>query len=646
MTFFRRLILFFKKSTKVQKTFFALQLACAIFAVFSAPKIPGLYVNFLQLLPLILSIPFFIPKLKFNESIRTKAASHLFLISSIAFISLALDYLLKSHAGLVLLGISFIPAGLIWIFRFIRWNYHCVKTKECLIALAFSSIAWGAYALAFPPLPLGAAAMFLLVPWFLVLARHSKNAALFATFWSGMLYNTINYYWIYNVMKVGPAGMILFGLFLLICYFSLYNVIAAAVFISVKNLKIKNKKILLLLFPLFYASLEMTRTYGDFAFPWSHLGYALGNHLELLQALSYIGIFGYTILILYANMAVAYGILQKKYALFITPFILLAILFMHGKWVLSHETAIPFYEGMEKAPKIALVQPSIPQTAKWSKAYLDSVVGKTLQLVEDSVQADSVNLIVLAETAVPDHIKRQPLIQRRIQQLSLNKNAPILTGALDYQRLNATKEAPKRYDVYNASFLFHTDNSIPSRYIKKHLVPFSERIPFDDVFPILNYVDFGEGDFVAGKLTPVYEPFSWTPYICYDAIFGDLVREAIREGSRLMVNITNDGWFGKSTAPYQHLNLIRYRAIEHGYPVARVANSGITTFIDQYGHFSERTTLFSDRVLISKIPLRTKDTLYFHIGDFVEKGLLIFLLAYLILMFIQIKFSRTSSNKV
>jgi apolipoprotein N-acyltransferase len=113
-----------------------------------------------------------------------------------------------------------------------------------------------------------------------------------------------------------------------------------------------------------------------------------------------------------------------------------------------------------------------------------------------------------------------------------------------------------------------------------------------------------------------------------------------------MVNITNDGWFGKSTAPYQHLNLIRYRAIEHGYPVARVANSGITTFIDQYGHFSERTTLFSDRVLISKIPLRTKDTLYFHIGDFVEKGLLIFLLAYLILMFIQIKFSRINLNKV
>lgn len=642
MTLLKSLWLFFKNSTKAQKIFFLLQIVSGLFAIITAPKVPGLYVNFLQLLPIAFALPFFIPKCGFNISIRKKFPTHVFFFSAVSFLTLAIDYLLKGHGAIILLALSFIPAGLIWIFRFIRWNFYCVKTKECLIALAFSSIAWGFYALAFPPLPLGPGAMLLLVPWFLVLSRHSKKACLFATFWAGILYNTINYYWIYNVMKVGPAGMILFGLFLLICYFSLYNVIAAAVFVTVRDLKFKNKKILLILFPLFYAGLEMTRTYGDFAFPWSHLGYAFGNQLELLQALSYIGIFGYTAIILYANMAVAYGILHKKYALFAVPLLILAFLFIHGKWVFSKESAKPFYEGKEKAPRIALVQPSIPQTAKWSKAYLDSVVNKTLLMANDSIQENSVDLIVLAETAVPDHLKRQPLIQRRIQGLSIKKNAPLLTGALDYQRLTPTKNSLKRYDVYNAAFLFHTDNSLPSRYIKKHLVPFSERIPFDDVFPILNYVDFGEGDFVAGTHTPVYKPFSWTPYICYDAIFGDLVREAIGEGSRLMVNITNDGWFGKSTAPYQHLNLIRYRAIEHGYPVARVANSGITTFIDQYGHYSERTSLFTDRVLISKIPLRSRDTLYFHIGDYVEKGLLIFLLAYLIFMFAQIKTTKGS----
>jgi len=108
------------------------------------------------------------------------------------------------------------------------------------------------------------------------------------------------------------------------------------------------------------------------------------------------------------------------------------------------------------------------------------------------------------------------------------------------------------------------------------------------------------------------------------------VREAIREGSRLMVNITNDGWFGRSTAPYQHLNLIRYRAIENGMPVARLANSGVSAFIDQYGHFDKNTEIFTDRVVQRKVPLKTRDTLYSHIGDSVEMFLLFFFAVYLL----------------
>ena len=178
------------------------------------------------------------------------------------------------------------------------------------------------------------------------------------------------------------------------------------------------------------------------------------------------------------------------------------------------------------------------------------------------------------------------------------------------------------------------------------MVPFSERIPFDEVFPILNYVDLGEGDFVAGKETPVYRPFHWTPYICYDAIFGDLVREAIRSGSRLMVNITNDGWFGRSSAPYQHLNLIRYRVVETGMPVARLANSGVSVFIDQYGHFDGNTEIFTDRVIQRKVPLRTRDTVYTHIGDAVEMTLLVFGVLYLLVALLVAWLQARKTRKV
>ena len=160
----------------------------------------------------------------------------------------------------------------------------------------------------------------------------------------------------------------------------------------------------------------------------------------------------------------------------------------------------------------------------------------------------------------------------------------------------------------------------------------------------MNYVDLGEGDFVPGKETPVYGPYNWTPYICYDAIFGDLVRDAIREGSRLMVNITNDGWFGWSTAPYQHLNIVRLLAVTYGYPVARLANSGVSAFIDQYGHYDQNTKIFETRVIQRKMPLKTRSTFYTAVGGFFENALLWFLAVYLVAVFVVSKLKKLKTR--
>lgn len=625
-----------KALPKVYWIYIAILFVAETIAFSLRPDTPGLYTHVLQILPLVVTLPFLIFK-----NIRKNFKRTLFAFAIISFIFLALDYNLGDlnrigHAGLIQLILTACPIGLFWIILFARWNFRHIKTKESRTALILSCIAWGLYALAYPPMPLGPAALLILVPWFIVLSRFSRGQALFATFWSGMLYNSINYYWIYNVMHVetAPSGLILLGLFLLIAFFSAYNTLAGFVYTLAKNAPTKIRPILLVLYPVFYAGLEMTRTYGDFAFPWSHLGYVFGNSLELLQMLSYIGIFGYTILVIASNQAVAHALckvqdIKKAIPVLAVPVSIFVLLLVHGSIVLSNPEAKPFYNAeAEGNPSIALIQPSIEQGAKWSKERFDNIVNKTLGMVNDSVK-EHADIIVLAETAIPDHIRRQPGVIERFHEVADHKNAQLLTGALDYRR--NPRGSIRKFDVYNASFLFTPgDFHFPKRYIKKHLVPFSERIPFDEIFPILNYVDLGEGDFVAGKETPVYEPFLWTPYICYDAIFGDLVREAIREGSRLMVNITNDGWFGRSTAPYQHLNLIRYRAIENGMPVARLANSGVSAFIDQYGHYDGNTEIFTDRVVQRKVPLKTRDTLYSHIGDIVEKFLLLFFAVYLL----------------
>ena len=620
----------------------ALLLLSEIILFAMRPDTPGLYIQNLQFLP-------FVPALGFCIFFAFKKCftRGLYCYILLSFFFLALDYNIgdfngTGHAGLIQLSLTFLPVGLFWLSLFVRWNFRRIKESSSRKALLISLISWGLYAFAFPPLPLGPLALLLLVPWFMVLNKYERPQAMFATFWSAILYNTINYYWIYNVMNVetAPSGLILLGLFLLIAYFSAYNVLAGFVYTLARRISFRGHRVFLWLFPVFYAGVEMTRTRGDFSFPWSHLGYAFGNHLPLLQALPWIGIFGYTVLVIASNQIVASGS-RRRIAI---PAAILLALFVQGTIVLSRPEAEPFHNAGEKGnPNIAMVQPSIQQGAKWSKERFEGIVSKTLGMIQDSVKPGA-DLIVLAETAVPDHIRRQPGVIRRLHEMSDRTGAKIITGALDYKR-NDPKSI-RRYDIYNAAFLFSPqDQSFPERYVKKHLVTFSERIPFDDIFPILNYVDLGEGDFVPGKETPVYSPFQWTPYICYDAIFGDLVREAIREGSRLMVNITNDGWFGRSTAPYQHMNLIRYRAIENGMPVARLANSGVSLFIDQYGHYDMNTELFTDAVIQRKMPLKTRDTLYSRIGDSVETALLWFFLVYLLSCLTLYKLQMRSLEK-
>ena len=623
-----------KSIPRAYKIYVAILVAIEFVLFLLRPDTPGLYTQIPQLLPIVAALPFL-----FVKNARRPFARFMNTYGIIVFAFLALDYITRSHAGLFQIITTFIPMMLYWFSLFARWNVKLFKQKDARIALALATISWGFAAFAFPPLPLGPAILILLVPWFIMLNRYNRETAVFATFWASMVYNTINYYWIHNVMNVetAPSGLIFLGLILLIAYISLYNILAAFAYSTAKNLKIKGKAYLLILFPVFFAGIEMIRSSGEFGFPWSHLGYTFGNHIELIQALSIIGIFGYTILIVASNQVVAYVFLQKgrkKLALFAVPFVIFLALLIHGSCVLSAPEAAPYYNAnAPENPSIAMVQPSIAQGAKWSKARFDSIITKTFGMAMDSTP-NGANLILLAETAIPDHLRRQPLVIRRLHEMADSKNASILTGALDYKRVSTDINNPRRFDIYNAAFLFTpNDPYFPKRYIKKHLVPFSERIPFGGGFPKLKYGGLGEGDFVPGKETPVYGPYNWPPYICYDAIFGDLIREAIQAGSRLMVNITNDGWFGRSTAPFQHLNIVRHLAVTYGYPVARLANSGVSAFIDQYGHYDQNTGIFEERVIQRKMPLKTRSTFYTSIGEFVENALLWFFAIYLVALF-------------
>ncbi|MEO6094295.1 MAG: apolipoprotein N-acyltransferase [Fibrobacteria bacterium] len=495
--------------------------------------------------------------------------------------------------------------------------------------IALSSLAW---ALCYPPFPLGPLAFLVLVPGFIATLRLSPRQAFAYHFAAGIVYNVVMYWWIYNVIKVGPALIIGGGLVLLILFLSLFNALLGWMFRILAA-----RPFGLLAYPLLWGGLEVVRAQGEMSFPWNDMGYALGHWNALIQSVSYLGIYGFSIVVVTVNCLAftafrvfntqgargagraqraqdapsGLGFASIGFALAIPAF-----LAIQGGVSLSRPDS-----AAARSLDISLVQPSIAQTKKWDEDYFNEVILKTWNAVDgmprDSGIVKGSDLIVFAETAIPDFLRSRPELYERLMHTARATGADVLVGALDF------KSDPKPYHTYlfyNSAFLFTSDGHAPApQYSKLRLVPFSERLPFDDVFPIINYVNLGEGDFSPGQDYAIWKRgVPYAPSICYEIIYPDFVRGARRRGAELLVNITNDGWFGYSNAPFMHANISRFRAIESGAPIARCSNAGISVFYDYKGRVLGKTKLSEVTVLRRKVPMISRETWYLRHGDAVE----------------------------
>lgn len=476
------------------------------------------------------------------------------------------------------------------------------------------SMAWlllGALllALAYPPIPLGLLAFVALVPMFLGTARLKPGQAFFRNFLAGLLFNTAMYWWIYNVIAVGPGLAIGGGLLLLVLFLSLFNGLQGWLFRMCLEFRGG-----LWFFPCLWAGLEVARAYGQMSFPWNTLGYALGQELPLIQAARHVGVYGISMAIVAVNLLLyaAWRNAGKRRLAFAAAAVMIPLaLWVDGRWRLHSPT--PAQPSLD----IALVQPSIPQTKKWEETYFLEVMQKTWNAM-DALFADSkgIDLVVLPETAIPDFIRTRVEVVKAFQSRSDSLRSPILLGALDYVN---NKKPWREYVFYNSAFLFRPGRDTLMQYSKLRLVPFSEKLPFDNIFPVINYVNLGEGDFSEGKGQSVWGgDTAYSPSICYEVIYPEHVREARRSGAKMLINITNDGWFGRSNAPYQHANIARFRAIEVGAPMARAANTGISVFYDYRGQDLGHTRLMQNTLLRRSLPRHHESTFYLRHGDFLE----------------------------
>jgi apolipoprotein N-acyltransferase len=461
-----------------------------------------------------------------------------------------------------------------------------------------------------------------LLPLFGFAIQPSFKRAALHTYLYGFMAAFGQYHWLVFDKVEGLWHLVIIGLFLTSAIVGCLYLAAGLLFRTAVRF-FPNAYVLI--FPAIWVIIDYLRTLGDLAFPWAFLGYALTPLLPLAQLSSVTGVWGLTFIIVTGNTLVwqflknvLYGPEHRKRLLPLTVFVSVLLVISIGGMLRMRS--------IQQSPgnhvKISLLQPNIDQF-RWSNDLLDTTfaVCESLMVCASTEKPD---LMVLPESAFLCYISHRKKYQDRLSAVISRVGTPLIFGSLDWQY--APSGSSYETYVFNSAFLADTDDPYLRPYHKIKLVPFSEAIPFEGLFPLLSRVNLGEADFRRGSEETVFtigNSITSAPFICYESIFPDFVRRRVRKGINLMVNITNDGWFGRSSGPYHHAMMARMRSIENGISLARCANSGITMFVGPTGAINGSTKLYRKAILTRTIPLYTTPSIYRALGDWFVSGCII-----------------------
>jgi apolipoprotein N-acyltransferase len=357
--------------------------------------------------------------------------------------------------------------------------------------------------------------------------------------------------------------------------------------------------------PFIIAGLEYLKGLGELGFPWLSLGYSQADYPVIIQQASIYGVYGISFWLVLINVALFYFIKKKSMKNLILTILFFFLPIIYG---LIRLHLIPEYK---KEIAIGIVQPNIDPNLKFTPRMRDETFNRLIRLSIGCVEktSDKLSLIVWPETATPINIKAKNIYQSTVVELVNRLDVPIFTGTPIYES--------EKNEIYNGAVLIRPGYGITQEYKKIHLVPFGEHIPFDKYIPILRKIDFGEGDYSAGNEYTVFttDGIEFSCLICFESIFPEISREFVRRGAKLLVNITNDGWFGKISGPQQHNDMAILRTVECGVPLVRSANTGISMVVDQYGRVLRKTGLFEEDIITYSIPYYSIRTFYLIIGN-------------------------------
>ena len=449
----------------------------------------------------------------------------------------------------------------------------------------------------------------------------SPGQAFLLAYISGILWYAGTCYWIYNTMHEHgglSAPVALLALFLFCLYLGLYH----GLFGLLLSLTVgpgRDDRLALLAAPFLWVAVELARTRVT-GFPWTLLGTAQVDNISLSRITTWTGVYGVSFEIMLVNVAVAAAFLvprKKRNTLLIASLTAAAVL-QAGRLV--------------DAPALAadhaalLVQENIAVDATWTR---DSFERTLRELADVSVtdvasgssrvldsKPDKVDLIVWPESPAP-FFTSDPLFRDPVSQMAREAHSWVVTGAIGTAPAKHNGTLNLASQVFNSAALISPSGDWTARYDKVHLVPFGEYLPFPRLFAFAGGLTKEVGEFEAGRSRAPLDAGSTRLgiFICYESIFPDEVRQFADQGAQVLVNLSNDGWYGDSGAYAQHLNQTRMRAIENNRWILSATNTGVTASIDPYGRTVARLPRKERGALVAPYALTSVTTFYTRHGD-------------------------------
>jgi apolipoprotein N-acyltransferase len=439
-------------------------------------------------------------------------------------------------------------------------------------------------------------------------------------YFCGFLWYLGNCYWVYSTMHLygGMSSLAAFGVMVLFClYLGLYHALFAVLFGLVRCCTPLRRSGVLIVSPFFWVAVELARARIT-GFPWDQLGISQVDN-ALLTALAPVGgvyLLSFVLVVVNAQIAAAW-IFEKRAPRLQSAgtAIFLVLIFQVGGTVLSFG-APPVASGDNTA---VLLQPNLNVGAASPDISAADVLQNGMELSQHPsppltllpAKSEQHRSITLWPESPAPFFANDPILRQQLLSLAASTNAPLIAGAV------GTEESFSGRRIYNSAALFDPDAGYVGRYDKMHLVPFGEYVPFASIFSFAGGLTQEVGNFTPGEARTSFHTGShdYGIFICYESIFADEVRLLARNGADVFVNISNDGWYGDTSAPFQHIAMARMRAIENRRWLLRDTNTGISASIDPYGRIVERAPRHAATAITVHFDYLNDLTFYTRYGD-------------------------------